>query len=69
MFVFQDNTPIQITETDPKKLREQLQEAHIEIQQYKVKLETTTQEKEKLEQKLSQLTEELKVSVSRLKFM
>ena len=39
----QDNTTTQITETDPKKLREQLQETHIELQQCKVKLETTTQ--------------------------
>ncbi|EDO43691.1 predicted protein [Nematostella vectensis] len=37
-------TNIQVTETDPIKLREKLQEALIEVQQYKVKLEQAMQE-------------------------
>ncbi|XP_032241225.2 protein phosphatase 1 regulatory subunit 12A isoform X4 [Nematostella vectensis] len=53
-------TNIQVTETDPIKLREKLQEALIEVQQYKVKLEQAMQDKEKLERKLSSFSEDMK---------
>ena len=41
-FVLQANATT-ITETDPQKLKERLQEAQLELQEYKIKLEKALQ--------------------------
>lgn len=54
------NAVPEITETDPKKLKEKLQDVQVELQDYKVKFEKALQEKEALQRKLSQTEDELK---------
>lgn len=49
-----------ITETDPQKLKERLQVAQLELQEYKVKLEKALQAKEELERKYSNVEDDLK---------
>lgn len=49
-----------VTETDPQKMKERLQEVQLELQEYKIKYEKALQAKEELERKYSNVEEDLK---------
>lgn len=49
-----------VTETDPQKMKERLQEVQLELQEYKIKYEKALQAKEELERKYSSVEEDLK---------